>query len=125
MSLLAFLLACGRAAPPSAFLEPEPVVVRLQSVGLDGTVTLSLTAASPLTLTRAQCAIWQDGVMIDTDEQEPQLRLSQEETRLHLYFEGLESGPVQLTGSLHLSGVLGGQELVMVDLSGAAGEVTP
>ena len=126
MSLLAILLSCGRHAPPPDPLSPDVVAVLLHTVTTGGTVTLALTARVPLTLTESHCAVWQDGAMIDTDTQHPNLRLSpREEVRLDLPFEGLESGAVQLTGSLHLSGLLKSQELVVLDLSGYAGEMNP
>ncbi|MDG1484528.1 MAG: hypothetical protein P8R54_33385 [Myxococcota bacterium] len=126
MSLLAILLSCGRAAPPPEPLSPEVVAVLLHTITAGGTATLALTARVPLTLTESHCAVWQDGVMVDTDTQHTNLRLPpHEEVRLDLPFEGLESGAVQLTGSLHLSGLLKSQELVVLDLSGHAGEVTP
>ncbi len=102
------------------------VAVLLHTVTTGGTATLALTARVPLTLTESHCAVWQDGVMVDTDTQRPDLRLlPDEEARLNLPFEGLESGAVQLTGSLHLTGPLKSQELVVLDLSGHAGEDTP
>ncbi len=126
MSLLALLLSCGRAAPPPAPLQPAVLSVRLHDITAEGTATLALTAHAALRLTESQCAVWQDGVMVDTDTRHPDLRLtSGEEARLDLRFEGLESGAVQLTGSLHLTGALGSQELVVLDLSGYAKEVTP
>lgn len=124
--LLAVLLSCGRSAPPPTPLQPTAVSVVLQGISADGSAILTLTTRTSLTLIESQCAVWQDGVMVDTDEQRPDLPLSSgAPTRLDLHFEGLESGPVQLTGSLHLTGTLGSQELVVLDLSGYAGEVTP
>ena len=126
MSLLVVLLACGRSAPPPEPLLADPLTVRMLPISTGGATTLLLTARSPGTLSRVEVGIWQDGVMIDTVTAEPALRLvPQNPARLDLAFEGLESGPVQLTGSLHLTGALGGEELMTVDLTGAVGEVTP
>ena len=64
--------------------------------------------------------------MLDTVQVSPELSLtSHQPVGLNLTFERLEPGPVQLTGSLHLTGALGAQALVLVDLSGAVEEVIP
>jgi hypothetical protein len=96
-------------------------MVSLESVAADGSATVMLTARSAWVLERAECAIWQDGVMLDTVQIRSELPLPpRQPVRLNLTFEELEHGPVQLTGSLHLTGTLGAQELVLVELSGVA-----
>ena len=119
------LLACGRSAPPPVPVQPAVVLASLESVA-GGTVTVLLSARTAWVLERAECAIWQEGVMLDTVRTRPGLSLTPHQpVRLNLPFEGLERGPVQLTGSLHLTGRLGAQELVLVELSGVVEEVTP
>lgn len=117
------LLACGRSAPPPVPIQPAAVMVSLASITEAGTATVQLSARAAWILERAQCAVWQDGVMLDTVQISPEVALSPHQpVRLNLSFEGLERGPVQLTGSLHLTGALGAQELVLVELSGQVEE---
>lgn len=123
--MILLVLGCGQKAAPPLPMRGEPVTVSLGEVGGEQ-VTLVLTTQSSLTLSLAECAVWQDGVMIDTVTLSPALSLAPEQpSHLVLPLEGLESGPVQLTGSLHLTGPLQSTTLVVVDLSGAMGEVTP
>ena len=121
VGLIGLLLACGRSAPPPVPVQPPVVMATLESVSEDGSATVLLTSGSAWVLDRAECAIWQEGVMVDTVQTRPELSLPpRQPVRLNLTFEELEPGPVQLTGSLHLAGLLGAQELVLVELSGVA-----
>ena len=119
-------LSCGRSAPPPVPVQPPEVVASLEVVSADGTASMLLSARAAWVLERAECAIWQEGIMLDTVQVSPELSLtSHQPVGLNLTFERLEPGPVQLTGSLHLTGALGAQALVLVDLSGAVEEVIP